>query len=107
MANDRQLARRDPFGGLATDPWGDFMSVSPVSRLARMSRLMDDMFGDTSSVLGPPLDLTETDDSYVLSMEIPGVKKEDLTIECRENTITIRGEKKSQRDDEQERAYRV
>jgi HSP20 family protein len=40
-------------------------------------------------------------------VEVPGVKKEDLAIECRENTISIRGEKKSQRDPDHERAYRM
>jgi HSP20 family protein len=72
-----------------------------------MSRLMDDFFGESSGVLTLPLDLTETDDAYQLTIEVPGVKKEDLTIECSEHVITIRGEKKFQRDPERERAYRT
>ena len=105
MANDLQTARRDPGNSMAVLDPRDFMRLSPVETLARMSRLMDSFFGDTSSVAGLPVDLTDRDDAYVLTMEVPGVRKEDLTIECKNNTISIRGEKRSQRNDDKERPY--
>lgn len=107
MADERQVARRDPLRSVASDPWREFGGLSAASPLSRMSRLMDDFFGESSGVLTLPLDLTETDDAYQLTIEVPGVKKEDLTIECSEHVITIRGEKKFQRDPERERAYRT
>jgi HSP20 family molecular chaperone IbpA len=105
MANDRQIARRDPFGSLFSDPWGEIAGRG--NPLARVSRLMDDFLGEGSAGIGFPLDLTETDDTYVLTVEVPGVKKDDLSIECSDQTFTIRAEKRPQRDPERERAFRL
>ena len=107
MANELQIARRDGGNSLAAMDPRDFMRLSPVETLARMSRLMDSFFGDTPGIAGLPVDLTESDGAYVLTMEVPGVRKEDLTIECRNNTIYVRGEKRNQRNEDNERAYLI
>ncbi len=48
------------------------------------------------------MDLSENDDRFVLTMELAGARKEDVTIEAHENVLTIRGEKRSERTDENE-----
>ena len=48
------------------------------------------------------MDFSENDDKFVLTMELAGAKKEDVTVEAHENVLTIRGEKRSERTDENE-----
>lgn len=49
-------------------------------------------------VAGMDLDITEADHEYVLKAEIPGVSKEDLTVEVDGNTVTIRANKEQNKE---------
>jgi HSP20 family protein len=40
------------------------------------------------------MDVTETDDGYMIHAEMPGVKKEDINVEIEGNQVTITGETK-------------
>ncbi|GIF08213.1 Hsp20/alpha crystallin family protein [Actinoplanes siamensis] len=40
----------------------------------------------------PAADLEETDDAYVLELEVPGVRKDDINIEVRDNELRVTGE---------------
>ena len=44
--------------------------------------------------LSPPVDVEETDDVYLVDIELPGIAKEDLDIEIAGQRLTIRGERK-------------
>jgi HSP20 family protein len=64
--------------------------------LAAPFRLLDEMFrtsGNGSRVTGftPLLDVRETDDEYVVLVDLPGVKSEDVTIEFNDQVLTISG----------------
>ncbi len=60
-------------------------------------RLMDDFFtrafGNGQTVTGwvPPLDVRETEDEYVVLVDLPGVKQEDVSVELVDNVLTISG----------------
>lgn len=62
-------------------------------------------------VLRPRLDIAERDDAYEISVEIPGVSRDDVQIAVDDRTLVISGEKKlsSERDEGQyhwvERSY--
>lgn len=49
------------------------------------------------------LDIHETDGEYAITVELAGARKEDVTVECHEGILTIRGEKKSEREEEKEK----
>src|SRR3954447_25334642 len=60
--------------------------ASEFDRLTQqMSRLFEDQWAEVPSMLRdgftPLADLEETDDGYVLEVELPGVKKKNITIE--------------------------
>ena len=40
-----------------------------------------------------PIDVFERDNSYVIEMDLPGMKKEDIKVEIEENRVTISGER--------------
>lgn len=41
--------------------------------------------------MAPPIDIRETDDSYVVELDIPGVKPEDIEVLVDGRTLTVRG----------------
>jgi HSP20 family molecular chaperone IbpA len=40
----------------------------------------------------PHIDVVEQDDAYVLRAELPGMQRDDITVECRDGVLTVRGE---------------
>lgn len=91
----REVALWDPFRELEElagwRPFGDF---GPFRRWG-FPRLMEEMWGERAGRgVAPALDITESDDEYVVTVELPGVKKEDVTVEVKEGVLTILGEKK-------------
>ncbi len=99
---ERGLARLEtPFGWLERSPFADLFGGS-----TRMQRFFDDAFAErgVASIPALPLDVTEADGHYVLTAEVPGVDKKDLTVECKDGALSIRGEKRSQREETKEKA---
>src|SRR5438094_5676765 len=54
----------------------------------------------------PAMDVTETNNEIELTAELPGLEEKDVQINLADNVLTIRGEKKSERD-EKTKDYRV
>jgi len=64
--------------------------------LAAPFRLLDEFFrtsGNGSRVTGftPVLDVRETEDDYLVMVDLPGVKSQDVSIEVNEQVLTISG----------------
>jgi HSP20 family protein len=55
----------------------------------------------------PALDVAESDAAYVVTVELPGAKRDDVTLEMNEDVLTIRGEKKSEREEKDEQRHYV
>ena len=53
-----------------------------------------DHFRDSFSGVFPLINVGESDDNIVISAELPGVKPEDLDISVKNDTVTVKGEKK-------------
>lgn len=51
----------------------------------------------------PATDITEDDGHYVVTAELPGMKREDVTVELSDRVLSIRGEKKSEREEKSEK----
>jgi HSP20 family protein len=58
-------------------------------------------------VWAPVVDIYETDEKMVIKAELPGLKKEDIDIEVRDNTLTLKGERKFEKEIKQENYHRV
>ncbi len=55
----------------------------------------------------PAVDLAEKDDEFVAKVELPGVNKDDVKITLQDNVLTIRGEKKDEKESKHSNFHRV
>lgn len=108
------IARREKRGN-ARSLW------DPVGELDRVRREIDDMFGaGTNRILSsdrlgrglfdrqvsPALDVVERDEDYVIVVDLPGVDEGDLDVTVANNVVTLKGEKKTSREEKQGKVYR-
>ncbi len=67
-----------------------------------MNRLFDDFFPTqrrgwgVATTFAPAAELEETADAYLLKLELPGMKKEDLDIQVTAEAVSVSGERKSE-----------
>lgn len=71
-------------------------TTNPFAELERMRREMDRIFSrvpyfGTSASSFPATNIYETKDNLTMVAELPGVKKEDISINLHETTLTISG----------------
>ena len=61
----------------------------------RFGDLIQTFFGDPTGLIGaavtPPVDIEETDDAYVVDVDLPSVRPEDVNIEMRGEELRISG----------------
>ncbi len=55
----------------------------------------------------PSADISETDQEYLIRAELPAVKKEDVQVTFDDGMITIKGERKQQKEDKNEKYHRT
>lgn len=74
---------------------------NPFSLIEDFENDLARIFGNTSPVsinrdFVPALDLAEKEGHYILSVDLPGVKKEDIHVEVNDNILRISGERKTE-----------
>jgi HSP20 family protein len=114
MANRELTPRTSGYSSRGTG-LTSFGGVDPFASFRReMDRLFDDFFtpaeprsfaaqgGGSGRGLGvwPSLEVSETEQAYTVSAELPGLDPKDVQIELRDNALTISGEKRSERNEE-------
>jgi HSP20 family protein len=55
----------------------------------------------------PSADISETEKEYVIRAELPAVKKEDVQVMYEDGIITIKGERRQQKDEKGEKFHRM
>jgi HSP20 family protein len=113
MAN-RDLSPWRRQGGV--QPFQSSFARDPFASFRReMDRLFDDFFApaegrsfapaaqgqaQAQGMIMPSLDVHETEQAYVVSAELPGIDPKDVEINLDDNALTLRGEKRSERNEE-------
>jgi HSP20 family protein len=102
----RELTIWRPFGEMA--PFRDF------ERMRRdMDRLWDSFFergtlrGEDGSEWLPSLDVAETKNEIVVKAEVPGMEPKDIDISLSDGLLTIKGEKKQEKEEKEENYHLV
>jgi HSP20 family protein len=83
--------------------------------LQRLNRILDEAFAGAAfpeqgsvitSTLFAPTDVSEDENALQITMELPGVDPDNVRLSLENNVLTIRGEKKQQFDENNERVHR-
>lgn len=93
-----------PYRSRSVEP---FRPVSPfLSFYRQANRLFEDVFREfddaretLSGILAPSIDVTQNDHETRVTAELPGVKEEDVELSIEDDVLTIRAEKRIERED--------
>jgi len=108
---------------MAIVPWGRSEERSltergtdPFSYLrSQINRVFDDFWGESrlapqremAADFWPQVDVTETGKEIKVSAEIPGVEPKDIDVSVEDGMLTIKGEKKYEREEKEKGQYRM
>jgi len=91
------------------DPWKDLIALQE-----RMNRLLEESFGRlrreeglVSGAWTPAVDIYETENSLVVTAEIPGVSEKDIDVRIENNQLVIKGERKFEKETKEENYHRI
>lgn len=80
-------------------------TLSRTRRTARLRDLMDELLATawdedspaSSGLWAPRIDIMETDGAYELRMDLPGLSKDEITINVENHRLTVHGEREEER----------
>ena len=89
------------------EPYREFATLQD-----RLNRLFHSSFGDsqdslTTSSFSPAVDVYEDEHAVNLKIEVPGIDEKDLDIRVENNTLTVHGERKFEKEEKEENFRRV
>jgi HSP20 family protein len=86
------------------DPWREMNRAQE-----EMGRLLEDRFGRGGESLGwtPATDIYEDEEGLTLKFELAGVEPKDVDIRFENGVLTIKGERKLEKEDTKENYHRV
>jgi len=61
----------------------------------------------TAGTFVPPVDVYEDEQNLVLKLEIPGLNDEDVNVSVENNTLTVQGERKFEKEEKEENFHRI
>ena len=91
------------------DPFREFATLQD-----RMNRLLQDQFSGRGGEEGlamatfvPPVDVYEDEHNINLKIEVPGIKESDIEVRLENNVLTIKGERKFEKEEKEENFQRI
>ena len=91
--------------------------TNPFAFMRRITEELDRAFGPVSEVPGlpqfysrawiPDLEVFERDNKFLVRVDLPGLKREDVKIEVTHDELTIEGERKLAKEENEEGFYRT
>jgi len=91
------------------DPFRDMVTLRE-----KMNRLFEDSLAQKgedkdmiSSNWAPAVDIYETANELVLTAEVPGIEEKDIEIKVEDNTLSLKGERKFEKETKEENFHRI
>jgi len=83
-------------------------------RMNRMNRLFQESYSPegpedalTTTSFAPPVDIYDDEHSIMLKLEAPGIDEKDIDVRLENNTLTVHGERKIEKEEKEENFRRV
>jgi len=95
---------------LSISRWEPYRDVIALQN--RLNRIFTDALTPTQDADGfgawiPPVDIVEEGDRLIFMAELPGVAREDIEVKVENGTLTLRGEKRREKETGTESAHRI
>ncbi len=91
------------------EPFREFATLQD-----RLNRLFRESFNDagrdeslTASSFAPAVDVYEDEHKVTLKIEVPGIEEKDIDVRLENNTLTVHGERKIEKEEKEENYRRV
>src|SRR6201981_364633 len=91
------------------EPFREFATLQD-----RMNRLFRESYNDagrdeslTTSSFAPAVDVYEDEHKVTLKIEVPGIDEKDIDVSVQNNTLTVHGERKIEKEEKEESFRRV
>lgn len=97
--------------GQAAERWDPFRDMGDLQH--EMNRVFDTFFGrpagpvTTDRVWAPAVDMYETKDEAVVSVDLPGVNEKDVSVTITGDVLTLKGERRQVNEMKQDDYYRI
>jgi HSP20 family protein len=105
------LVRWTPFSSPFT--WDPFRELEELQNRLISGRRLPLLKGDADveelalTTFTPRVDIAEDDKEYVVNVELPGVKKEEVKVSIENGVLTISGERKTEKEEKGKKFHRV
>ena len=94
---------------MAFTRWDPFREVQSLQN--RVNALFRDFSGDegpvTTANFVPAVDIYEDEQNVVLKLEVPGIEEKDLDVRVENNTLTVKGERKFEKEEKEQNFHRI
>ena len=94
------------------EPLREFPTMQ--DRMNRMNRLFRESYSPegpeealTTTSFAPPVDIYEDEHNITLKLEAPGIDEKDIDVRIDNNTLTVHGERKIEKEEKEENFRRV
>ncbi len=91
------------------DPFREFVTLQErMNRLFRVPRGPEEQDEAlTATAFAPPVDVYEDEHNITLKIEVPGIDEKDIDVRIENNTLTVHGERKFEKEEKEENYRRV
>lgn len=87
----------------------------PYREVQALQNRFNSLFGNfnegegplTTASFVPPVDVYEDEKKVVLKLEVPGMEEKDLDVSVENNTLTVKGERKLEKEEKEENFHRI
>jgi len=94
---------------MAITRWDPFREVQSLqNRVNALFRDFSEGEGSTTTAsFIPAVDVYEDEKKVVLKLEVPGIEEKDLDVRVENNTLTVKGERKFDKEEKEENFHRI
>src|SRR6201984_971114 len=102
---------KEDFAMTVLTRWEPFREFATLQD--RMNRLFRESYNEnqdqslTTSSCAPALDVYEDEHNVTLKIEVPGIEEKDIDVRIENNTLTVHGERKIEKEEKEENYRRV
>ena len=101
------------------ETWSPLARWNPFQEMERMHKELDRMFNGwrgfvphpeeamTISEWSPAVDIVEDEKEFIVKAELPEVKKDDVKVTIEHDILTIKGERKAEKEEKGKKLHRI